>query len=263
MERERLLSHTTGADRILASRILDQAELSLKRAAPVGTDFLDPHELEVAKDLLRFVPEVKFLVFGAYRKAERQRIVLTPAFYLTESVEPPLAFFSVRTLPGKVGEAVFGHRDVLGSLLGLGLKREKIGDIIIAEDEVQIIVAEEIGDFVQTHLERVGSARVQVDRIDPEQLNTPPERIKEIKTTVASLRLDAVAGLGFGVSRTRMAREIKAEKVKVNWRLTANPDYQVKVGDVLSIKGRGRVVVAETTGLSKKGRTGIVLKRLI
>jgi RNA-binding protein YlmH len=60
-----------------------------------------------------------------------------------------------------------------------------------------------------------------------------------------------------------MAREIKAEKVKVNWRLTANPDYQVKVGDVLSIKGRGRVVVAETTGLSKKGRTGIVLKRLI
>ncbi|HEY8345340.1 MAG TPA: S4 domain-containing protein, partial [Bacillota bacterium] len=85
----------------------------------------------------------------------------------------------------------------------------------------------------------------------------------EIKTTVASLRLDAVAGLGFGISRTKMAREIKAEKVKVNWCSTTDPDYQVKVGDVLSIKGRGRVVVAETTGLSKKGRIGVILKKLI
>ena len=79
MERERLLSHTTGTDRVLAARILDQAELSLKRAAPVETDFLDPHEQEVAKDLLHFVPEVKFLVFGGYRKAERQRL-LAPSF---------------------------------------------------------------------------------------------------------------------------------------------------------------------------------------
>ncbi|HHU51947.1 MAG TPA: photosystem II S4 domain protein [Firmicutes bacterium] len=263
MERERLLSHTTGTDRVLAARILDQAELSLKRAAPVETDFLDPHEQEVAKDLLHFVPEVKFLVFGGYRKAERQRLVLAPSFYLTESIEPPLTFFSIKALAGKSEEAAFGHRDVLGSLLGLGLKREKIGDILITTDEAQIIVAAEIGEFVLAHLERVGAVRVKVDPIDPEQLNTPPERIKEIKTTVASLRLDAVAGLGFGMSRTKMAREIKAEKVKVNWRSTTDPDYQVKVGDVLSIKGRGRVVVAETTGLSKKGRIGIILKKLI
>jgi|SRR5690554_2903033 len=263
MERERLLTHTTGSDRILASRLLDQVDLSLKRVGPVATDFLDPREQEVVKDLLHFVPEIKFLVFGGYRRAERQRLVLIPPFYLTESVEPPLAYLSIKPISAGQDKLVFGHRDVLGSLLGLGLKREKLGDIISVEGEAQVIVAEEIGEFIAVQLTQVGSVQVKADRIDPEQLNTPPERIKEIKTTVASLRLDAVAGLGFGVSRTRMVREIKAEKVKVNWRPITSPNYQVKVGDILSIKGRGRVVLAETTGLSKKGRTGIILKKFI
>lgn len=259
MERERILSHLTGEDRALAARVLDQAELSLKRAEPVATDFLDPREQALVKDILHYVPEVKYLVFGGYRQAERQRFILAPAYYLTESLQPPLTFLAIKPLsPNELT-----HRDYLGSILGLGLKREKVGDILVTDGEAQAIVAEEVGEFLRANLEKVGSVKVEVDFIDPEQLNIPPERIKEIRTTVASLRLDAVAGAGFGVSRTRMVREIKAEKVKVNWQTVANPDYQVKVGDILSIKGRGRVVVAGSTGLSKKGRLGILLKRIL
>ena len=196
-------------------------------------------------------------------------MVIMPAFYLAEAVEPPLAYLSIK-LPTKGGktapaatEPLFNHRAVLGSLMGLGLKRGKIGDILLSTDEAQVVVAGEIADFLLDNLSKVGSFSVTVESIDPEQLNTPVERVKEIKSTVASPRLDAVAGLGYGVSRSRMAREIKMGKVKVNWQVVMDPDYKVGTGDVLSIRGRGRVVVDEFGGETRKGRLFVKLKRLL
>ena len=152
---------------------------------------------------------------------------------------------------------------VLGSLIGLGLKRGKIGDLLLSTDEAQVVVAAEVAEYILTNLNKVGSVPVAVAAIDPEQLNTPVERVKEIKSTVASPRLDAVAGLGFGVSRSRMAREIKMGKVKVNWQVAMDPDHKVDAGDVLSIRGRGRVVVDEIGGETRKGRLFVKLKRLL
>ena len=126
----------------------------------------------------------------------------------------------------------------------------------------QVILAKEIEEYVLTHLSQVGAVPVAAAPIDPEQLNVQPQRVKEVKTTVASLRLDAVAGAGFGVSRTKMVREIKAERVKVNWKVVSAPDYQVGFGDTISMRGRGRVVVSEIKGTTKKGRLSLVLQRL-
>mgnify|MGYP002344174612 CR=1 FL=1 len=270
MDKERFLSHLEHEDRALAARLLDQVELALKKTEPVATDFLDPREKELLEEIIHYLPEVKKLNYGGYRGAERQRMVIVPAFYLTESVEPPLTYLAIKPLTKGVrtntdfsSETLFTHRDLLGSVLGLGVKREKVGDLLIAGDEAQLVVAEEIGDFILTHLKKVGALAVVVETIDPEQLNIPVERIKEIKSTVASLRLDAVAGLGYGVSRTRMAREIKTAKVKVNWKPVTDPDYKLTTGDVLSIRGRGRVILVEVGGQTKKGRMGIILHRLL
>lgn len=269
MDKERILAPLTGDDRLLAARLLDQVEMAVKKAAPVATDFLDPRERELCNEILHYLPEAKALSFGGYRGAERQRMVIIPAFYLAEAVEPPLVYLAIRPAEGggkalpDGREALFTHRDVLGSILGLGLKRGKIGDLLMAAEEAQAVVAEEVGDFILTNLTKVGSLNVVVVAIDPEQLNTPVERVKEIKSTVASLRLDAVASLGYGVSRSRMAREIKMAKVKVNWHLVTDPDYKVAAGDVLSIRGRGRVVVAEVGGETKKGRLVVTLKRFL
>ena len=93
------------------------------------------------------------------------------------------------------------------------------------------------------------------------ELQLRPETVKEIRSTVASLRLDSVAASGFGVSRTQMAEEIQSEKVKVNWKDAKNPAQNVKAGDVISFRGRGRVEIVEITGQTKKGRTGVLLKR--
>lgn len=244
----------------MAARVLDLAGTALEKAEPVATDFLNPEEKKLLLDLLRFVGEIKVMAFGGYHQAERVRLVLMPAFFLPEAVTPPLAYLEIKS----TGKKDFrpAHRDLLGSLTGLGIKRGKIGDILPADGGAQVIVAKEIEEYILTNLRHVGAVPVEVAPVDPEQLNVRPQRVKEVKTTVASLRLDAVAGAGFGVSRTKMAREIKAERVKVNWKVVSAPDYQVDLGDTISIRGRGRVVVSEIKGKTKKGRLSLVLQRL-
>ncbi len=244
-------------EKLLLAQINDLAERSLSHQQPYWTPFLDPAQLEQAKAALTWNTGVRFRVFGGYSKAERQRLVIYPDYYIAEAIEPELAYLQIVSK----SPDLLTHRDFLGGLLSLGIKREKLGDLLVTNDTCQVILVPDLVGFVQTNLERVGNSRVTVAEIEPEQLNLPNVREKEIRSTVASLRLDAIAALGFGDSRTKMAREIKADRLKVNWKSVKNPDQLVNPGDIISMRGRGRVFFREVTGISKKGRTGIVLVR--
>ena len=184
--------------------------------------------------------------------------MIYPQLYLVETIPSALR---VLEASGNFSFQSVSHRDYLGSLMSTGLKRSKIGDILVLPEGCQVVVAAEVADYLLTHWDRVHQVPISVREIDEEQLAVEPERIKEIKATVASLRLDAVAAEGFGMSRTKMAREIKAERVKLNWRPESDPSADVREGDVLSMRGRGRVVVSQVSGKTRKGRTSIVLHR--
>ena len=104
-----------------------------------------------------------------------------------------------------------------------------------------------------------------VEIVDTPGFNDPivsrEERTKEIRATVASLRLDAIVAAGFGISRSRAADDISSDKVKLNWQSAGSASKNVRQGDVLSMRGRGRVEVTEVRGQTKKGRTVVVLHR--
>lgn len=259
MDKEQLLGHLRGEEeRSLGSHILDLARLAWDTNRPQVTDFYDPYERKVAQSVLGRIPEVGVLTQGGYKRAERARLVIYPQFYLVETIPSHLKVLEVK---GNFSFEQVSHRDYLGSLLATGLKRNKVGDILVLPQGCQVIVAAEIADYLLTHWNQVHRVPITVQGIDEEQLAVEPERIKEIKATVASLRLDAVAAEGFGMSRTKMVREIKAERVKLNWQPVSNPALAVKEGDVLSLRGRGRVVVAQVVGTTRKGRTSVVLQR--
>ena len=99
---------------------------------------------------------------------------------------------------------------------------------------------------------------MELDEIPPRE-----QKVKEIRTTVASMRLDVIAAAGFGTSRSKMANEIDVDKVKVNWKDVKSSSQAIKEGDIISIRGRGRVEVAEVRGTTKKGRINLVLRRFI
>lgn len=259
MKNEQLLGHLRGEDeQILGRHVLDLARRAWETNRPQTTDFFDPYERKVAQSVLGNIPEIGSLYQGGYRQAERARLVIYPQFYLTEIIPSALR---VLHATGNFSFQEVSHGDYLGSILGTGLKRGKIGDLILLEGGCQAIVASEVADYLLSNWTQVGKVSITLKEIDEEQLAVEPERIKEIRGTVASLRLDAVAAEGYGTSRSKMVREIKGERVKLNWKPVSNPALTIAEGDVLSIRGRGRVVVSVVGGQTRKGRTSIVLHR--
>lgn len=258
--KENFLESLAKDDKALAAKVFDQIELIGKTNQPRVIDFVEPSKLELIEGIIKNSAGLSCLFYGGYKQAERKRPVIIPDYYPRELIDPKLKLVEIK---GNFSFRPISHRDFLGSILGLGIKREKVGDLIIIENGCQAITTDEIGDFLLIHLSNVARVPVETRELDFDQLEVKPESIKAIKTTVVSLRLDAVASAGFSTSRTKMAEQVKGEKVKVNWKVTNNPSHQLKEGDILSIRGRGRVVLEALLGETKKGRKSILLKRYL
>lgn len=260
IDRDKILRYyrSTG-DHELAARIITAAESAIHNRRYLLTEFLDPHGYSIAESAAAYEDGLELRSFGGYIGAERVRAAFVSKDFRGE-VDPSVQAFAVEW-DARYYE--LSHRDVLGGLLALGIKRGVIGDILMLSGGCQIIVDSSISDFLSNELQRIGAANVKCKTIDFSALQQKPETVKEIRSTVASLRLDSVAAAGFGMSRTQMTEEIQSEKVKVNWKDAKNASQNVKTGDVISFRGRGRVEVIEITGQTKKGRTGVLLKRYI
>jgi RNA-binding protein YlmH len=136
--------------------------------------------------------------------------------------------------------------------MGTGCKREALGDIVFVPEGAQFVVEKTLTNYLNSNLTQIGSAPVTLTEITAEDLLQKEEKVKVINATVADLRLDAVAAAGYGVSRSRMADEIKSLNVKLNWKEAKKAAQAVNEGDVISFRGRGRVEVAEIRGTTKK-----------
>ncbi len=153
------------------------------------------------------------------------------------------------------------HRDFLGAMLGTGIVREKTGDIIIlGERGAQAIVVPELAEFLTMNLQQVRSVPVKTQVIDPSELKIREPKKKELTTVEASLRLDAIASAGFGMSRSKMVDLIDSGDVRVNWKEITQSSYQLKMGDLIAIRGKGRLQVGEIA-VTKKDRYRIQLTR--
>ena len=259
LDKENLLSHLNREnDRILGNKILDKVELVLKRKKEQFSDFLNPHQRKIALNLIKQINKINYLKNGGYESAERKRIAIFPDFLFPEHVEVPLSILKVK---GNFNFQSVSHSDFLGAVLGLGIKRKKVGDILVFEDFAQIIVCKEIKKIITLKLKNVHEVPVEITEIDSEDIIIPVKNTKEIKATVPSMRLDAVASAGFGDSRNKMSRKIKNKKVKLNWKIEDDPAQDIEIKDLISIKRRGRVEVVKKRGISNRGRIKLLLNR--
>ncbi len=240
-----------------AVRMVDLAYQAQKNRKYKLTGFLTPFEQEVAGTIANSVDDIKVDFDGGYTGAERQRA----AFCHNEFAGTPAFEISVIKAEWNGEFARLSHRDVLGSILSLGVDRDCIGDIIATKESAKILVDKKMADYFTNNLTQIGGTTVKTVIDELSSIAAKEERCKEIRATVASLRVDSIAAAGFGMSRSKAAVEIEADKVKLNWQSVKNSSQSVKEGDILSMRGRGRLEVAEIRGLTKKGRTGVLLKR--
>lgn len=222
-----------------------------RRTAHTGMDafsrFLEPSDFELARTAA-FECGIHATLYGGYADAER----CVAGFSYDDRPES----FPIRCLCARWNAKYTscGHRDLLGALMGLGVVREAFGDILVDEDRAYLFVAEEICDFVKANLESAGRAKLTLTEVSPEELRLPEPKGRQMRVTVQSDRLDCVVAAGYDLSRAEVKKRIQAGDVKRNHVEELRPDVTVAEGDVLSVRGHGRMKVLSLDGQTRKGR---------
>ena len=223
----------------MLARVLDKYDQCQRRNIPAATAFLSEAEQAAAQRLLNAAGiHSGFVWNGGYEGAERKILQFLPDW--AEEDDSVIACLRAAYR----GEGQPTHRDCLGSLMGLGITRE-------------------IVPFLLQNWDSAGRIRLSLSEIRPDELRVPERRLQVLRDTVMSLRLDAVAATGFGMSRGKAAELIHAGRVQLNHTDCCKPDRAVDQGDVVTARGFGKFLLAEVGGLSKKGRIAITIHRYV
>ncbi|XP_031111431.1 uncharacterized protein LOC116015489 [Ipomoea triloba] len=240
-------------------RIIEMAERASSRREVLHTDFLTPLVLKESMLALEKLANVKTVAQGGYPEAERCRLSVGHPEVLT--TDPDIV--SALSISGNFSFQPCSHGDFLGAILGTGISRNKLGDIILqGEKGGQVLVVPELADFLTSTLDKVGNVTVSCKKIPLLALEYEPPRTKLLKTVEASLRLDAIASAGFKLSRTKMAGLISNGDVRINWTTVTKSNTTVKTGDLISVSGKGRLKIGEINS-TRKGKFAVELIRYI
>lgn len=250
----------TPEDKVLLAKLWDKLQSGIRKNIPAATFFLSPREQALCRYLFGDTPGLVY--FGGCEAAERKMAVYLPD-YLDETAltgeDSPMACLRAEFYPG---DSVT-HRDLLGALMGCGIGRECVGDIWISEGSCDFLVTAQIAPYLLQNLTGAGHARLRLRQIPLEQLQVPSPKIKEIRDTLASLRLDSIIASGFRISRGQAAQQIAAGKAAIDGLPCDKPDKPVAEGATVSLRGSGKLKLAAIQGKTKKDRVAVVIHRYV
>jgi len=253
-----IYQHFRPEERDFIDQVLNWKEYVEANYAPKLTDFLDPREQQIVKMIIGQQSDIKWAFFGGSEHSERQRAFLFPEYHQNVVDDFKITLFEIQYAQKFMS---ITHPQILGSLMSLGLKRGKFGDILLAEDQVQFYCAEEVGDFVRLELQSVGRASIQLIE-QPLSKGLIYENFwNEQSLTVSSLRLDTVISSIFQISRQKSQTLINAGLVKVNWTSIENTSFDCGEGDTISVRGHGRIKFFTIEGKTKKEKWRISIGR--
>lgn len=253
------IAHNT-EDRMLLAKVWDKINSGMCRNISANSCFLSPRELEMTR-LLFGEPEGLYR-FGGYPDAERQMLCYLPE-YLSEGElmedDSPVACLRATFFNGDT----LSHRDFLGALMGSGVARETVGDICVDKGSCDFFVSKEIAPYLLSNFDSAGRTRLRLRQIPLKDANIPAPEIKEVHDTLASIRLDAVISSGFNIARGPAATYINAGKVAINGLPCTKSDKFINQDDTISVRGLGKIKLAQVNGQTKKGRISVVIHRYV
>ncbi|WP_317368266.1 YlmH/Sll1252 family protein [uncultured Tyzzerella sp.] len=249
-------------DKILFSKIIDQLNFCVKNYENTFTDFLPILKyLEINSILSKQYIEQNIHFFGGFEDAERVVVGFFP-----EYTEPDEKSFPINLLEITYNEKYsreLTHRDFLGAILGLGIERTKVGDIIIENNRAICFLKNEIIDYININLDKVGNTKVKTKVLELKEYNIKTPKMEEKNIIISSLRLDAVLSGAFNIARGRVSDYIKGEKAFVNFVIEATGSKNVKTGDIITLRGLGRIKILGVVGKTKKDRVVLNIAKYI
>ena len=241
-------------DKILLAHILDREQLCMQKNIPVETGFLNPNQQAMVLSMQREF-SVSPVLWGGYEDAERKMLFFLPDYMNA----PPEDALSV-ILATHRDKNPPGHRDYLGSLLGLGVDRSGVGDILVSDTGAQFIVRSTLADFFEANYVSAGRVSLSVSALPLSSLEIHETEPTYRTASLASLRADAAISAAFSVSRTLAQEAIRGQKVFVNNLPLIKGDKLLSVGDKVRWQGKGRFILEETGGTSRKGRLFVTFR---
>ena len=246
-------------DEILLAKLYERMTTAQARNIPAVSGFLSKREQMLAQELLRG-QEICF--FGGPELAEREICCYLPDYldssWLTGD-EGPIAAVRAVYFAGDT----LTHRDFLGALMGCGVKRETVGDIYVSEGSCDFLVTREILPYLLQNFLSAGRTKLHVERIALDEIRVPEQKVKAVRDTVPSLRLDGIVSSGFSISRGKAADYIAAGKCELNYAPCMKGDKQTAEGDVITVRGLGKIRLETIGGNTKKGRIAIGITRFL
>mgnify|MGYP000155940191 CR=1 FL=1 len=258
IDKTALLEHVKDKEQHLVLRkVIDKLERVIENHSIEYTDFLDPYQRRLCYSIINRFSEVSFIEEGGLQNSERKFIIIYPVYIEQNLIESPIIALRI---DGNFKFKELTHRDYLGSLMSLGIKREKIGDILIHKEYGNVITFKEFGDYIKFNLKMINKEPVLISEVELSELREVEEEFIEKSIIVSSFRLDAFVSAICDVSREKSSTLIKNGNVKVNWQPIDSVSKEISEYDMLSIRGFGRVKVSNILGKTKKDRIKVLVK---
>ena len=267
MNKQEILSdYKNQEDKLLLAKVLDKIEFCKTRNKIENTDFLNLAEQDLVDKFLKRIKIKNYYFFGGAGEAERKVLILYPE-KLTEEMarknHSKIMSIIKIILPIELDEA-YDHRRYLGAIMKLGIEREKIGDISVKRMGAEIVVKNEVQNFLLQNLSsltRFSSATIELDSIENlQQIEASKIELTEI---IASLRLDNIVSSLARTSRNKAVEYLEQERVLLNFKTETKASKQIKVGDIITIRGKGRFEFKEISGNTRKGRFVIKVDKYV
>lgn len=235
----------------LINRINDLRMQCLNKNIQAYSKFLNISEQQL---VITHLKNVNYKLDGGYDSAERKILIFHPDYDVKAN-----NISLIRVYKSKLDN--LAHKDYLGSLMALNIKRECIGDIILNDTGADIFVLNDILEFVLLNYNVVGRKTIQTEHIELGNILINKQNTVDKVLTVSSMRLDVIISNLYNVSRNVSSDAIKSGKVSINSMPVFKNDIKVKALDIINFRGKGRIKITQELGLSFKGKIKIVINK--
>ena len=245
---------------MLLAKVWDKINAGIRKNVPASTCFLSPRELEMTRFL--FGDAEGLLNFGGWEDAERKMLIFLPEYLEEESLyeeDSPIVCLRAEFFHGDSPS----HRDFLGALMGAGIGRETVGDICVDTESCDFFVTAEIAPYIEQSFTSAGRTHLRIRRISLREANIPEPEVKEIRDTLASLRLDSVISSGFRIGRSLASQYVSSGKAAIDGLPCEKPDKNVPEGAKVSVRGLGKIKLISVNGRTKKDRISVTIHRYV
>lgn len=269
MKKEEILNkYKNEEDKLFVSKVLDKIKFAKTKNQISNTDFLDMYQNKISQDILNMAQEKNFIYYYPCENAEKAMLIIYPEKY-KEIFENNRFDFSkliklIRiVLPNQL-KGQYSHKDYLSGIMKLGIKREKIGDILVFDDGADVVVSSDVCEYVLNNLKQLTRfSKAEIMEMNIKEIRKPNVKKEEIRITVSAMRMDCIVSELAHCSRTMVGNIIAEQRVFVNYVNETKNSRIINVNDVIVIRGKGKFTIKKIEGETRKRKIIIIVEHYI